>query len=51
MKAGALHSATEQDSRDQAARWRAEFSEVISDGVNDDFMNTLIGQAELTNFL
>jgi predicted ATPase/DNA-binding SARP family transcriptional activator/Tfp pilus assembly protein PilF len=51
MKAGALHSATEQDSRNKAARWLAEFSEAIPDGFNDDLMNTLIGQAELNAFL
>ncbi len=51
MRAGALHSATEQDSRDKATRWLAEFSEVIPNGFNDDLMNTLIGQTELTAFL
>ena len=42
MKAGALHSATEQDSRDKAQKWLAELSESLAEGFDDELMNDLI---------
>lgn len=50
LKAGALHSATEQDSRDKALKWLAELSETIPDGFNDELMNILITQPDFTPF-
>jgi predicted ATPase/DNA-binding SARP family transcriptional activator/Tfp pilus assembly protein PilF len=46
LKAGALHSATEQDSRDKALKWLTELSEPTPRGFDDELLNTLIARPD-----